>query len=1064
MWTPKRVLLLAAGFAVFFLGYLGYAHVLGGIDGLPPLPAALLPVPGNGPRPILDTVTHSASSAEEMLQKAFGAGAPEPKRRYTFGSSTRGFALAFDRYSFEKDGRIRLEPIGLALYGKTVPGKFPEINTLRADFAYLTLDRPIVGINDINSRKLVAAELGGDGIRIVHNRKTPQQDDDIDILIRKGIVYFDDAKRLITTNNDVLLEDMQSKPKPMQVTATGLDVHLGAGVAAPAGKNAPRPAGAEKSGAVERIVLRSNVDMHLYVSPGSGFPGTGRDERKIKEEAERLAKAGTPPAKDHVHIHTAGAFHYDIVANTARFDIPENPARRFPERVVVTRTPEPDGKKDTLDCEHLELQLRRRDADKPAAAKAPADKAGDETVPEIETAHATGKEVVIASEAELLDASGNDLFYDGRTRQTTLKGDPEMWLMKEGNEIHARELELVNQTGVQTVSGRGPGRVHLLDKGGKRFHARWKEKFTSARDGAYDLLTFTGGAAFAEDDKNLDPRDVLDDEKLLRARTLLKADTLQVWMEPRKPAPAKADAKADAGNGPKPRHVEARGNVLARGPEMHVHDTQHLVILFKEAPETLPAVPAAPAKPAGEAAFPAKPDAAAPPAAPPPAADAPATPPRPIDLSARYVKAYVLRSGPRNDLDRLHTEGAVHVVQAPAGPDDKGVDIRGASLDLERKAGGNVLVVRGSASLQDPKVDADLAELRIDKIYIMANEINIDQSINRAWVDGRGLMELESKVDFQGNALTKAVPLQVLWDRTMDFNGSSVEFHGSVQAWQAQALLKCETLHVYLQPAVSLRDGARTKDGPPPHARKLTADSSVSVEEKTFDPQTGQLTGFHRLDCLELNAFPEEKQVRAKGPGWVRLAQVGGDVAPAAAPRPPAPAPGKPPGAWHLTLVRYAELMRTDNARRTATFDDSVHGSVKVLHVPWAREKYSAAIDVEKVIEELPADGLYMACNGLTVYSGQGKTGKARTFDAEGHVTIKAVDAKGQIYHGVAEEVHFDEEKDQVILDGKGGNATLSVVERKGAPPKKVVGKKITHVRKTGEVTVDGVTEIRGTN
>ena len=42
---------------------------------------------------------------------------------------------------------------------------------------------------------------------------------------------------------------------------------------------------------------------------------------------------------------------------------------------------------------------------------------------EIESAHAIGKELTLTSDPEQMDAHGNDLFYDGRTKQTTLKGE-----------------------------------------------------------------------------------------------------------------------------------------------------------------------------------------------------------------------------------------------------------------------------------------------------------------------------------------------------------------------------------------------------------------------------------------------------------------------------------------------------------------------------------------------------------------------------------------------------------------------------------------------------------------
>ena len=50
MWTPKRVLLLVLGFAVFITAYFVYAHFLGAIDGLPDLPRTYWPNP-EGPTP-----------------------------------------------------------------------------------------------------------------------------------------------------------------------------------------------------------------------------------------------------------------------------------------------------------------------------------------------------------------------------------------------------------------------------------------------------------------------------------------------------------------------------------------------------------------------------------------------------------------------------------------------------------------------------------------------------------------------------------------------------------------------------------------------------------------------------------------------------------------------------------------------------------------------------------------------------------------------------------------------------------------------------------------------------
>ena len=74
MWTPKRVLLLMAGFGLFFTTYAVYAHFLGGIDGLPPLPKEYWPT--NEPPEKLE-LRIRANEAERKLTQASAHASPE---------------------------------------------------------------------------------------------------------------------------------------------------------------------------------------------------------------------------------------------------------------------------------------------------------------------------------------------------------------------------------------------------------------------------------------------------------------------------------------------------------------------------------------------------------------------------------------------------------------------------------------------------------------------------------------------------------------------------------------------------------------------------------------------------------------------------------------------------------------------------------------------------------------------------------------------------------------------------------------------------------------------------
>src|SRR5579871_3674448 len=138
VWTPKRVLLLALGFALFSAAYLVYAHFLGGINGLPPLPEDYGPmIVGDNP-PILPE--KQENEADHKLRIAFGTDCDEVKNRnIKVELQSRGMVLAAQEIKFTSDGRVKLMPFSLAIFGKDGDAeKFPEINTVQCHEATLT--------------------------------------------------------------------------------------------------------------------------------------------------------------------------------------------------------------------------------------------------------------------------------------------------------------------------------------------------------------------------------------------------------------------------------------------------------------------------------------------------------------------------------------------------------------------------------------------------------------------------------------------------------------------------------------------------------------------------------------------------------------------------------------------------------------------------------------------------------------------------------------------------------------------------------------------------------------
>ena len=893
----------------------------------------------------------------------------------------KSMVVAASEFSIENDGRLKLVKMSVALFGKD-DGRGVEINTVRADTAFLTFDKPL-GENEKDlggNRRVIAAELI-DHIDIVNNHRTPQRDDDLHLNIDKGPLYYDEAKRLIWTADNIHVEDDQNKP-PTDVRGQGMEVHLAAAEAPPKPTDKPAPRGKPKAEAftgVERIVLLANVDMNLYVAGGFLSNASGGDSKgaAAKDGSPAPAKAAAPPEKAHISIYTPGRFEYVFRkdGDLARFDVPEAPAAKDGQDILVDRiTTAPQGKgvlHDQLFCQHLELRMAPKE-DGPGAR----DHAADHAM-QVQIAHAFGdKEVVLASDAQNLTARGYDFQYDARSQLTILKGDAkkpdsQMWADSDGNLIHAHEMQIRDMKGPDAkawrqVTAYGPGRLDLIDKKTEKrpLHATWQDKLLSTKDGAQDLMILTGSAVFVDDEH----------------QQTLQADTLKVWLASADDAPANATPAAPK-DARRPNHVEAIGNVSAKSPQMTIPHAGQLLVWFHDVHDDEPLPPAGPAakdaktkddapavREAAKPVGPAAPDLSTPPPPPPGAtagtkpnpAKADAEPPRPIDLTARSVYAWVVRGKEKNTLERLQAEGDVVVLQAPAKGEEKGVDIRGAALDMTYHPEGNFLVVQG-----------DLAQLQMDKIYIVGPEVNIDQAANKAWVNGPGAMQMESATNFQGEKLSKPVPMTVQWNKEMFFTGRFAEFTDGVQGEQDNARLACNAMSVAFDKPISLKEGSH--DGPPPHVKKLVCHGKVRVEDRTLEGDRVVRSTRLQAPALDEEAIePDDdapapggkgqgeggsdgNEVHAPGPGDLRIFQVGGDDDdPLAAPRPPGqpkPDPKAKPkpktdGPMKLTYISFGKggsgglgSMYANSKTNKATFLENVARAGHAVREPQHRNR-----------------------------------------------------------------------------------------------------------------------------
>ena len=836
MWTPRRIFLVVAGLLVFSGGYAVYAHILGWLDGLPPLPEVYthemvdrsdIPEIAIGDRPI-----------DTRLKIAFGPACVEVHYKLKFEAREKGLLFAATDYKQMDDGRVQLDQVSVAIFGKNSR----DISTVHADRAYITCDKPIKKIEDMGARKIVAAELHADPdyathdvrkgqVHITNNRKTYDPADDILVKSPGPIYYLDEPKPAephIWSFTHVEVSDNQNRPTPSDAevpylpttVADGLRVYLTVDPPATAGapKKAERKNAAGGVSGVERVELDRNVVMNLWTESRNMFGADSGKDAKTKKVEPKDPKA-PPPEKVLVRIQTNGPFSYDMIKDKAHFEMPPPRDPNIVEYVTVTRKAK-GYNEDTLTCDFLDVQFKRQKpvdpkekAKTPPAPPPPVDPDkpnSPESEMEIEWIHAWGKNIAMSSDQDSLFANGYDLVYDANIKQTVLKGSP-MHAVKDGNLIRAPELILANldDKEKQHARARGPGQVGMGEIDPKtQEHSRqahWNDWLVVTKvveqGRALDLITLTGGASF---------RDTANEQMLtgrqlklwLLSRDDADSKKKQAAINP-KIAVKKNDTKVDDKKQPLPHRLEAIGDVTTRSVEMIVHKTEYLNVWFKDiegtGPERLPEPreltmgkdPIAPPKIVDPKQPTAKKDDLSPKKTP---IDPKEKRDPPIEIRyARRIESWVNRTDGRNELDKAHTEGSVVIHQDPTAENEKGVDISGNIVDLEHYLDGNYLIVLGN--------EQTLGEVHLpEKLSIVGDDIRIDQRDNSSAVKGWGSMRLMSKTDLEGKELEKPTWIDIHWKDSMKLEGPIrfVGFNGSVQAKQNAAKVLCESMQVWL--------------------------------------------------------------------------------------------------------------------------------------------------------------------------------------------------------------------------------------------------------------------------
>ena len=1036
MLNLKRILIYLTALAGCFALLAVYVVFVGG-DTLPPLPAMFMPRQADA---AIEEKGPAMGENELRIRQAFGNESKEIERKSKVWSASKGVVLAFDTFTKEDDGRVRFAPFSAAIFPKDkAPKAFPEINIVQCEYALVTFDQPIGSLAELSRRKVIAVELGGrGGVKLANNRRTLANNDDLELRIRDGgKLYYEEARNLIWTESHIQLLDTQSKPRPTEITAQGMEILLAkdASINAPPKDKGAKPAPAAKApdaspfGGIERVTLKSNVDMHLHVDNGSAFMNPGAD-------ATKKPKAGTEE-KSHIHVKTNGKFVYELTKEHARFDAPEANGQ-LADRVTVTRHLGGAPRVDTLVCDQFDLHFRKKAANEPGAGGKEIDFAIALAKP--------GQFVDLKVESEEMQAFGSEMRYYradlNHGPRTILKGSP-VRAMRQGHQIECGELHLTAATKDgegQEVFAKGPGKIDLFDKqtGEYSTHIFWKETLISnkMRDGnrVLTLITLRGNAV------------VIDDE---RASELRAGQFLHLWIEEVPVITVAKNGDREKSTRQRLYKMEAFENVSAGSPEFILRQAKQFNVIFTEVkpPSAAPIqVGKAPDIPAQLVNRNDPPDGIIPPPVPKaPTAPDPKKPRKPIELTAGDVTAFVNMIEAKKELAVLTAHVNVHVHQDAEDPKEKGLDITGETLELNRFPEGDRLHVIGEA--RKP------AQLRSGETHLFGPIVVINQKENTAEVKGTGALHMPSKKSLDGKQ--KESYITIHWNEQMTLQGMHAEFKGGVEALQENGKMRCQEMQVAFDKPINFKPGA--KDEKPAIDQILCtvkrADQSVYLIDEERD-EANRLMSYKRMQIASLASNNKEQSFNGSGPGRLDLITRSSQEVEAEKNGPKQAVRKEEILKWTRVYFEGRILSKPTSAdgRRT-TF----HDQVRVFHQPGDDPNARDPVAIVK-------GGLAMTCQVLDIVSW--KVGPKTTQLMTAHGGNGLVNFQTDEFTGHAKTVKVDDGQDIIVFEGvPGAPATIfQMAKVKGGNARPIIGMKLLYNRKTGEIFFDGVRAISSWN
>jgi lipopolysaccharide export system protein LptA len=983
----KQVTIAVGTLMALGLGYVVYTATLGRLTDFPQLSADLRdPMPLDGSS---EQSKPTVRESEVAAVRGFGPDCWQVNAPVVFESRRRrvsdpdspagrgtGTHIYAGKYEITPDDRkqVVVQPFSLVHIASPAgtSGENDEIITVHASKAVLVVDRPI-DYKDFADLDPVAGWVEGE-VTLKTNRRTSDPGDDIVMFTDR--LHYDLNKRLIWADNAVKIV----VEKQGTIMGEGLEVELYP-------KDGPKEEGKTRRVEAKQARLLKDIRFDLIVSADEDFLG-GASAGNREAEAAGGSRDVTVTAR--------GPFVFDLEENVATFQ----QMVRVLRRSSPVEASSPVGV-DQLESDALALRFGTVSADGASAERGEL---------KLEKAVATGQQVILLSESQKLQATGNFLEFDARQRQVTLRGEQEMIAIQDNAVIHAQGLVIEQDDHGQPIRLAAQGPHGWMELGTDqeppaigeatpdRFIVRWQDKLTMNRKEESKGFDFqlTGGVEL-ENDK--------------AALTCQELGGLLM------PIGDGEGASTGGRNKLEPVKLEAEGNVVFHSDQADVAAETLLMDILNRRPPTAPDA----AEPIAKQEI--KPTDVLPtPNVDPPKRNDPLasvqvkekTPAdAPIVINARTVAIVIERLGSQSKPVSAWAEGNVRVSQAPKNPGERPFECRGTQLEFQRKPEGDVLVISGT--------EGSFAEIQsVDMSLAARHRILLNESLNKIEIGGPGYLTIEAGNQLNGEAASQPSPVRVDWHDLMNFDGRIAYFEGAVSAKQEQNEIYAHSLEVTFDKKIDFSDskaGNRAGGGSKPRVESIFCERDV--EAYSQEMRESAVLRRTRIRSQQLRYDNIEHTVVSDGAGSVTVVE----------PNKPRPdeqgktVPAEMP--YRVTIIEYADRMTGNQSHQTVKF----FGSVSIVHTP--------VLDPSKEVDQdkLPADGMVISAARAEMSQSKDARGrKYRLLNANDNVKIQARD-----YWATCGRVSYDEQKDMVVMEGERDRPAYFHRQTKPGQPEQVL-------------------------